>query len=51
MPSLKQSLRTSGAAFRIGYLRTEHRASGLNLVFAAIVYWNTLYMAWAVDPA
>jgi len=25
------------------------RASGLNLVIAAIVYWNTLYMARAVQ--
>ena len=49
MPSLKQSLRTSGAAFRIGHLRTEHRASGLYLLIAAIVYWNTLYMGRAVE--
>ena len=27
----------------------EFRASGLNLVTAAIVYWNTLYMGRAVD--
>jgi hypothetical protein len=27
----------------------QYRASGLNLVIAAIVYWNTTYMAEAVD--
>ncbi len=27
----------------------EHRASGLNLVIAAIALWNTLYMERAVD--
>jgi TnpA family transposase len=27
----------------------EFRASGLNLVIAAIIYWNTLYMGRAVD--
>lgn len=27
----------------------QYRASGLNLVIAAIVYWNTTYMADAVD--
>ena len=27
----------------------QHRASGLNLVIAAIVYWNTTYMAEAVE--
>lgn len=27
----------------------QYRASGLNLVIAAIVYWNTLYMSRAVD--
>lgn len=27
----------------------EHRASGLNLVIAAISYWNTLYMERAVE--
>ncbi|MEP6869070.1 MAG: Tn3 family transposase [Novosphingobium sp.] len=27
----------------------QYRASGLNLVIAAIVYWNTTYMAQAID--
>jgi TnpA family transposase len=27
----------------------EHRASGLNLVIAAIAYWNTLYLERAVE--
>ena len=27
----------------------EHRASGLNLVIAAIAYWNTIYLDRAVD--
>jgi hypothetical protein len=27
----------------------EHRTSGLNLVIAAIAYWNTLYLERAVD--
>jgi microsomal dipeptidase-like Zn-dependent dipeptidase len=27
----------------------QYRASGLNLVIAAIVYWNTTYMAEAVE--
>jgi TnpA family transposase len=27
----------------------EHRASGLNLVIAAIAYWNTMYLERAVD--
>ncbi len=27
----------------------EHRASGLNLVIAAVALWNTLYMQRAVD--
>ncbi len=27
----------------------EFRASGLNLVTAAIVYWNTLYMGRVID--
>jgi hypothetical protein len=27
----------------------SYRASGLNLVIAAIVYWNTLYMGRAVE--
>ena len=27
----------------------EHRTSGLNLVIAAIAYWNTIYLHRAVD--
>lgn len=27
----------------------QYRASGLNLVIAAIIYWNTTYMVEAVD--
>jgi hypothetical protein len=27
----------------------EHRASGLNLVIAAIAYWNTLYLERAAE--
>ena len=33
----------------LGFFSQFHRASGLNVVIAAIVLWNTVYLAKAVD--
>ena len=27
----------------------QHRASGLNLLIAAVAYWNTVYLEWTAD--
>lgn len=31
------------------YESRQHRASGLNLVVAAIIFWNTVYLGRAID--
>lgn len=51
----EHSLKRAVFFHRLGELRDRtlenqrHRASGLNLVVAAIVLWNTVYLAQAVD--
>lgn len=51
----EHSLRRAVFFHRLGELRDRtfdnqsHRASGLNLVVAAIVLWNTVYLAKAAD--
>ena len=37
-----------GNCVTIASSRSAHRASGLNLVAAAVVFWNTMYLERAV---
>jgi len=53
-PELKNSLAKAVCFNRLGELRDRsfeaqrHRASGLNLVLAAIILWNTVYLERAI---